>query len=349
MENLERNIFRKENLLEKSSSERLNDPRVVTVFLNRHGKYENSFPREEKFNAETAGRITPEGKEQIREQYLNFFNQVVRETKSDLPIDIMVLHSPTRWLDYYGQRATETADILIEVAKEFLEASDRDIQIQSDLGIKIRKGILVKGFHDKAELSPKKGEILSQEDAWVADYREKRDAILEESRKVENSSGEKTPITRLREGDIFWPYKDHQGDLRVDQAEYIKALRKKYPNNFWEKYYEGAEDLETERKKVGAESAKDIANRTVVVMRGISRYQNKIHGVKHPERKLIVCAITHGEVISSFMRQGVGVEKEQGGDFGFNEGVRVDVLENESRILSTQGKEYELDLKLQKI
>jgi len=337
--------FNRENSLEKSSVDRLNDPKIVSVFLNRHGKHERTFPGDENFKPESSGKITVEGRREIKKEYTDFFEKIIAETDDDLPLDIMVGHSPTKWYDAYGERATETVDIFIEVAKEILQKTNRDIQILSDLGIKIRKGILARRTEDHEELEPKRDTNVPENDKKLSDYRQTRDAILAESQQVAPSKGDKIAITRLREADIFWPYKVHQGDLGANQEEYVKALEGKYGDKYWEKYYEGESEFEEIRKKVGAESAKDVANRALVIFRGLSMYQNLKHGKENPDRKLVVCMITHSDVLSSFMKQGVDVEdKEDWVDFGNNKGVRVDISDKESKVLASSGKEYFLKL-----
>jgi hypothetical protein len=216
----------------------LSNTEETTVYLKRHGEYEKGYPRDENFNKEISGSLTPEGKTEARRHYKEFIREILKNTPEDLGVDIFIAHSPTKWLDFYGERATESANELLEAAKKVLDASDKDARILSDLGIHYRKGQLSR----RGNLESLRDENSETQDQKVADFEklifDDRKEMIEASREVAVSDGEITPISRLREADIHLVVAGISKDQIINRLAFISALRKIHGKDFWKPYVE---------------------------------------------------------------------------------------------------------------
>jgi hypothetical protein len=236
----------------------------TTVFLKRHGEYAKGYPWQQGFNEKTSGSLTPEGKLETRRYYREFIREIIANTPKDLGIDLFFAHSPTKWLDQFGERATESADELLEAAKEALEESGRDVRILSGLGIHYRKGQLSK----KENLKWLNVEDSETQDPKVADFEKKilvgRDEMIRESRDVAISDGETTPITRLREADIHLRVAGFSVDQVVNRMAFINALKNIHGKDFWKPYVEGKYGKLYENKRI-----EELNDEEMVIIRDI--------------------------------------------------------------------------------
>lgn len=198
--------------------------------------------------------------------------------------------------------------------------------------------------------------ILHSPTLWLGKYRarakETAEVTLEELRKVIDEKKlpeEKVriisepgmeegilPVKELSEADIFYIYG------AKEPMKYFQELRKKYGNeDWWEEYYNIAQELEQTRKEVGAESPKDIAQRFQTVLELIALYRKISHKRAHPDRKLVVWIVSHGEVLRPFIQFGIDA-KEKAKKFipKYNEGVEIDIFPDNQAKVVFKGEEY---------
>ncbi|MCK5412776.1 MAG: hypothetical protein KAI57_00180 [Candidatus Pacebacteria bacterium] len=147
------------------------------------------------------------------------------------------------------------------------------------------------------------------------------------------------PNEKLRELDIFYIFD------APDPGAYIKALKEKYGREeWWEEYYNIAEDLEGLRKTTKAEGPKDLAKRFELIIKMTKLYNDKIKK-EDSERELVIWMVSHMELIRSFVQYKLEA-KEDAIDYhpDFNESLDISISSEGKITTRFKGKEYEIDL-----
>lgn len=195
------------------------------------------------------------------------------------------------------------------------------------------KNGLVKGFGSRGKETTE--EILKTISSEVENGTELGKKIEENIRILGVNSSED-----ITESDIFYIF--HAPNPRA----YIKALREKYSEkDWWEAYYNIAQEFEDLRKRTGAEGPKDLARRVESVIKLAKLYDDQIKREKL-NRNLVVWVVSHKELIRSFIQHTLKAEGEdiENYDPDFNEGV--DIFINHDGTITAKlenGKEYPVE------
>jgi hypothetical protein len=205
-----------------------------------------------------------------------------------------------------------------------------------------------KPIHDQGEPERAEDEKLTdKERERIQVLREFREKVVAESQKTGRSRGVIVETTKLREADIYLPWGPNKEDMR-GQYDFFSAMLKEYGHKgFIDHFIDNdlTPELRELQQKVGAETARDIANRVTVALRGLSMFHER-HQRENPGRKFIALVVSHSEVVGSFMRQGVGSENEEDWkSVPYNQGFRVDAKGKQAKVIGLSGKEYNFDIK----
>lgn len=102
-------------------------------------------------NSSDAGKLTEDGKKLTRKETLERLEEITAEDK---PTDIVLLYSPTEWMDWrdeqgfakgFGSRGKDTA-------KEILDSVSSEMENDTDLGKKIKENIRITGIGPNEKL-----------------------------------------------------------------------------------------------------------------------------------------------------------------------------------------------------
>ena len=145
---------------------------------------------------------------------------------------------------------------------------------------------------------------------------------------------------KLRELDIFYIYN------APNPRAYIEALRKRFgKEDWWEKYYNIAKDIEPIRKETGAEGPEDLSNRIESLVKAASLYGEKVKK-ETPDRNLIIWIVTHREMIRSYLQHGIKVAERDIKDYEpyHNEGIDINIMSNGEIVTEFKDKEYKIEV-----
>lgn len=128
-----------------------------------------------------------------------------------------------------------------------------------------------------------------------------------------------------------------------DSPEFVEFLKEKYgdmTSDFWIAF---EEDREREvREQMGAEGPDQIADRLSSIVEVLSRYSKSYHN-KHPNRRLLIWAATHHDMISPYIKREVfGIDKEDALGVDYGAGLVINVDETGARKTKISGNEYEI-------
>ena len=263
------------------------------------------------------GTIEKGGITETQEMAKKKIKEILEDLQEDEKAEIVFLYSPTTWFgskeegreweDGFGNRAQHTTEVILDTLASEMKSG-------TELGEEIKEKIKITGIGHKED---------------------------------------------IEETDIFFL------NNAEDPTAYISALRDKYKGlTWWEKYYNTAtelielkrleeleklskygkpkleeiEELESIREKIGAESAVDISNRVMRLM----KIAAEAYKSDDPKEKLVVWMITHGEDVRSFAQHGAGAEaKDHITDY--NEGLDINVSFDEKMTTEFEEKKYEIE------
>ncbi|MEK7186921.1 MAG: hypothetical protein AAB690_01200 [Patescibacteria group bacterium] len=163
---------------------------------------------------------------------------------------------------------------------------------------------------------------------------------LDEAQLLNTSSnthgeGNPRPTPELREPRIF-----------DNSPEFVEFLKKKYGDlglDFWIAF---EEDKEKEiREKMGAEGPDEITDRMQSMIDVLVRYSRFYHK-KHPDRRLVIWAVTHYDTISPYVKREIleaGKEAPLGVDYGA--GILINLDKDGKGTVKIGETEYEVPLK----
>ncbi len=140
------------------------------------------------------------------------------------------------------------------------------------------------------------------------------------------------PMKKLQEPNMF-----------VSSPDFVKFLADKYGDrnsDFWIAF---EQDKEKEaREEMKAEGPDDLADRLKFSTSVFARYANIYHK-SHPDRRLIIWAVTHSDTISPFVKREIlsaGKEVPLGVDYSAGFAINIDREGNRNSIIA--GNKYQL-------
>lgn len=142
----------------------------------------------------------------------------------------------------------------------------------------------------------------------------------------------------LKEPDYFYV------DDSQDPVAYFQALVDAFGREGREEgWLSIPEELEDVRRQVGAQSAQEVSDRIMKLVKVINRYA-QYYAKKHPGRDLVFLMATHGDVMRAVTQYGFGAGEEATGyTYANNETIEIDAKGDQ---LSTtfNGKDYKVNL-----
>lgn len=127
-------------------------------------------------------------------------------------------------------------------------------------------------------------------------------------------------------------------NMFTDAPEFVDFLIQKHGDKFWEVYEDDTE--QEERLRTKAEGPIDMADRLAKFVRALKRFSRMYHG-KHPERRLIVWAVSHYDTISPYVKKYVaGISQETYLPVDYGAGVNILVGKDGQAQTTLQGKTY---------
>lgn len=142
----------------------------------------------------------------------------------------------------------------------------------------------------------------------------------------------------LKEPDYFYV------DGSQDPVAYFQALVEAFGREGREEgWLSVPEELEDVRQQSGAQSAQEVSDRIMKLVKVINRYA-QYYAKKHPGRDLVFIMATHGDVMRAITQYGFGAGEEATGyTYANNETIEIDAKGDQ---LSTtfKGKDYKVSL-----
>lgn len=160
---------------------------------------------------------------------------------------------------------------------------------------------------------------------------------LDESQLLNTSSnvsgqGGPRPTPKIREPQMF-----------DNSPEFVEFLKEKYGDLGLEFWIAFEEDKEKEvREKMGAEGPDEITDRMKLMIDILARY-SKFYHAKHPDRRLIIWAVTHYDTISPYVKREIfeaGKETPLGVDYGA--GISINLGKTGEGTVKIAGQEYKI-------
>ncbi len=130
-----------------------------------------------------------------------------------------------------------------------------------------------------------------------------------------------------------------------DPEAYIRALRKKYPDDPEKGFQLMDPELEKIRRQTGAQSSREVARSTILLMRAIERHARQF-SQKHPGRQLVFWLDTHSDRMRSTLQYGLGVEGGMNHPFRSNEVLEMQLADG---VLTTTFKDKVYTIKLKSV
>lgn len=167
--------------------------------------------------------------------------------------------------------------------------------------------------------------------------------IIDELKKRGLSKEQLLNLSGKFKGDFARPEQRLQETQLFQVPPFEKFMLKKYGGmggDFWDAY---SADVDREkRKELGAEGSVDIANRVNRVMTIVARFAKMYHET-HPDRKIVVWMVSHGEDLEPFIQRNYGVKPDE---FiaNYNEAVSISVDDEGNGILHVRDKDFDANL-----
>ena len=126
-----------------------------------------------------------------------------------------------------------------------------------------------------------------------------------------------------------------------DPTAYIDAMEAKYGRGGRkEAYHVGDPELDPVAREIGAETAQDVADRTLEFMRDCQKLQ-ELHRQVSPDRQLIIIAATHDDNLREVLQRNFGLGEEIHGQFAKNlESVDIEMADDGSLKTEWGGETY---------
>ena len=284
------------------------------IILQRHSAYNsgrpadrNSYTDEEKA---TLGRLTDDTEEKIGGKTLAAQKAEERIdailANDPTRADFLVVSSPTFWLDepQFGQRARETADIIIEQIKQELT----------------KRGL-------------SQDQILNTHPVPVSNEGKvpPRETRFRTESSVSGSTAKRE--TSLRESQMFqFP----------EYAAYLREKYGGQGPNFWKN--RNLDTDREKREELGAPSPQQDANDVSMTVAAEARYARLWHqSPDNSGRRLVIWNITHGDGLEPYAQRIIGMDPSDF-SAGYNDGFAISVNDQGSAKTIVSGKEFSVSL-----
>jgi hypothetical protein len=161
--------------------------------------------------------------------------------------------------------------------------------------------------------------------------------VLNDQARLKANAGQPIPSQKIVEPRVF-----------EDSPEFVEWLKQARGNgeinkDFWKAFEDDEGEVREKREEMKAEGPREMADRLANFTYALKRFAEK-HHEKHPDRRLILWAVSHYDTISPFVKTRIGGGKDGYLPVDYGGGIGINIKSGGEASTKIGGVTYPLEL-----